>query len=283
MWILIPLLLLAGCIQSNPEPEAAKTAVPTAVPTLAPVAIRIAVDETEPPMTAIPTPTASPTPEPTATPSPEPTATPNPYRAETVTAHKESEDFWYCELTEATKERIIGSTFPENPKDCPVKITDLRYVSLLYVDFEGETHTGELIVNRKVADDVIDIFYALYRAAYPLTSVKLLDDFGEKFDDNLSMAANNTSSFCCRPVTGSKKFSLHASGLAIDVNPMMNPYIRPDKSFAPPNGEAYLDRSQHLLGMIDENDLCYKLFTEHGWSWGGHFKGEKDYQHFSKK
>ena len=198
MWILIPLLLLAGCIQSNPEPEAAKTAVPTAVPTLAPVAIRIAVDETEPPMTAIPTPTASPTPEPTATPSPEPTATPNPYRAETVTAHKESEDFWYCELTEATKERIIGSTFPENPKDCPVKITDLRYVSLLYVDFEGETHTGELIVNRKVADDVIDIFYALYRAAYPLTSVKLLDDFGEKFDAILILAVGLCVWASCR-------------------------------------------------------------------------------------
>ena len=280
VWILIP-LLLAGCV----KPNTALAPAPSEQPSLAPVAITVPFEAATEPATAIPTPMPTPKPEPTPTPAPtpEPTPTPNPYRAETVTEHRENAAFWYCELTEAAKERIIGSTFPENPKDCPVKITDLRYVSLLYVDFEGETHTGEMIVNRKVADDVIDIFYELYKAEYPLTSVKLLDDFGEKFDDNLSMAANNTSSFCCRKVTGKTKYSLHASGLAIDVNPMMNPYIRADKSFAPPNGEAYLDRSKHLPGMIDEQDLCYKLFTARGWSWGGHFKGQKDYQHFSKQ
>ncbi|MDO4852667.1 MAG: M15 family metallopeptidase, partial [Clostridia bacterium] len=177
---------------------------------------------------------------------------------------------------------IIGSTFPEDPKDCPIKITDLRYVSILYVDFEGEEHTGELIVHRKVADDVLDIFYHLYQAKYPLTSVKLLDDYGEPFSDGTSMVENNTSAFCCRLVTGTHHFSKHSYGIAIDVNPALNPYIRPDGSFAPLNSEPYLDRTLNLPGMIDENDLCYQLFKKHGWKWGGHFKGETDYQHFYK-
>lgn len=292
---LLLLALLIGCAQpAAPQSDAVPTAEPIAAPaeviviTLEPAASSV-------PQTPIPTPTASPSPSPS--PTPEPTATPcvsmqgilpvdecivNPYRAETVTTYPKSEDFWYCKLTDATKARIIGSTYPENEKDAPVKLKDLRYVSLLYVDFDGETHTGEMIVHRLVADDVLDIFYRLYEAGYPLASVRLLDDFGEPFDDNVSMAANNTSAYCCRRVTGKKKFSLHAYGVAIDVNPVQNPYIRPDKTVAPPNAEPYRDRSLGEPGMIDENDLCYKLFTEHGWSWGGHFSGEKDYQHFSK-
>ena len=118
------------------------------------------------------------------------------------------------------------------------------------MDFEGEEHTGELIVHRKVADDVLDIFYHLYKARYPLTSVKLLDDFGEPFSDGTSMEKNNTSAFCCRLVTGTTHFSKHSYGIAIDINPALNPYIRPDGSFAPLNSEPYLDRSLGLRGMI---------------------------------
>ena len=285
------LLLLFGCAVS-PTALAPANDVPrpTAAPivTTAPVVVEFALafTQTEPPFTAIPVPTPTPTPTPVPTPTPEPTPTPtptpDPYRGEKVKTYKKSEDFWYCELTDATKTRIIGTTFPEDPKDCPIKITDLRYVRLLYTDFEGETHTGEMIVHRKVADDVLDIFYQLYQAKYPLTSVKLLDDYNEPFTDGTSMRENNTSGFCCRLVTGTHHFSKHSYGVAIDVNPALNPYIRPDGSFAPENSEPYLDRTLGLPGMIDEKDLCYKLFTKHGWKWGGHFKGETDYQHFYK-
>jgi len=274
-WMLSALLLW-GCAVSAPEPAASASPVPASDP----IAIVVEAPVTEAPSTPIPTPTDAPTPEPTDT--PEPTATPHPYRAEPVTVYERNAEFWYCPLNDAMQQRIVGSTYPEDPKDAPVKLSDLRYVSLRYVDFEGAEHTGELVVHHTVADEVLDIFCRLFEARYPLTSVRLLDDFGEKFDDNLSMAADNTSAYCCRPVTGSKKFSRHAYGVAIDVNPMRNPYIRPDKTFAPPNGERYLDRTLGEPGMIDEEDLCYRLFTEHGWSWGGHFKGEKDYQHFSK-
>jgi hypothetical protein len=282
------LFVFSGCTQSHiPEAESASAADPSAPVSQAPVvAVEIPLAPSEPSASAVPspTPTPVPTPEPTPepTPTPVPTPTPDPFRPEKVTFHPENEAFWYGPLTDALKEYIIGSTFPEDPKKCPVKITDLRYVSVLYVDFDDIEHTGALIVHKRVVDDVLKIFYKLYKASYPLASVNLLDDYGEAFDDNISMAANNTSAFCCRPVTGTKKFSKHAYGVAIDINPMMNPYIRPDGSIAPENSRPYLDRKQKLPGMIDESDYCYKVFTSYGWKWGGHFKGETDYQHFYK-
>ena len=285
LWLCLCLLLFGCAVSPIVEaPEAPESPAPTAFMTAAPspavVELQPSFAVTEPPFTAIPTP--SPTPTPTPEPTPTPTPTPDPYRAETVKTYKKSDDFWYCPLTEATKARIIGTTFPEDPKDCPIKISDLRYVRLLYTDFDCVTHTGEMIVHRKVADDVLDIFYQLYIAQYPLTSVKLLDDYNEPFSDGTSMIENNTSAFCCRLVTGTHHFSKHSYGVAIDVNPALNPYIRPDGSFAPENSAPYLDRTLGLPGMIDEKDLCYKLFIKHGWKWGGHFKGETDYQHFYK-
>ena len=277
-------LLLWGCAVSHiAEKEGAATAAaPKADAPFETVALALDPSESPyAPQTPIPTPSPSftPTPTPAATPTP----SPNPYRAEKVTVHKENDAFWYGKLTEACKTRIIGTTFPQDPKDCPIKIDDLRYVAIQHFDFDGEEHSGELIVHKQVAGDVLDIFYRLYLARYPLTSVKLLDDYNEPFSDGTSMEENNTSAFCCRYVTGTHRFSRHSYGAAIDVNPMYNPYIRPDGSFAPESSAPYLDRSPRLPGMIDENDLCYKLFTQHGWKWGGHFTGETDYQHFYKK
>ncbi len=279
--LLCVLFLIACSVQ--PSPDVTATEPPTAeTPAPAVEDDVIIASATEPPETLPPVPTPEPTPEPTEEPTPDPTPTPDPFRDETVTESKTNAAFWYGKPTEALKAYVVGSTYPEDPKDAPVKLDDLRYVHILYVDFDGEEHEGALLVHKKVASDVIEIFEALYDAQYPLRSVKLLDDFGEPFDDNLSMAADNTSAYCCRRVTGSKKFSRHSYGTAIDVNPVENPYIRPDKSFAPKESEPYLDRSNVRPGMINEDDLCYKLFTSHGWNWGGHFKSEPDYQHFSK-
>ncbi len=280
---LLALLLLGCAIQSVPEPTALPSERP-AEPLAEAVDSIVQTDAATPmPVLTVP-PTEAPTPVPTDTPepTPEPTATPNPYRGEKVTASKKNAEFWYCAPTEALKTRVIGMSYPEDPKDAPVKLDDLRYVHILYVDFDGVEHEGELLVHKKVAKDVIEIFEALYDARYPLRSVRLVDDYGQPFTDGLSMSADNTSAYCCRRVTGKTYFSRHSYGTAIDVNPVENPYVKPDGSFSPKESEPYLDRSNVREGMITEKDLCYKLFKKHGWKWGGHFKGQKDYQHFSK-
>lgn len=193
----------------------------------------------------------------------------------------DDEAFYYMPLNDEIKNRITGMSFPSEDEDCLITYDDLRYVSLLYCDFEAEVHVGELIVNRKVAKEVTMIFYELYQNKYPLASVRLVDDYKEPGDDNLSMADNNSSAFNYRRVTGSKNLSRHSYGAAVDINPLFNPYIDGDR-VAPPNAEAYANRDWDFPGKIDHNDLCYQLFIRNGWTWGGDWKGDKDYQHFSK-
>ena len=278
LFALLAVLLTAGCAV---QPEPIETPAPTVAPVEAEV-FALPSEQITPVPTPTPSPAPSPTPTPSPTPSPSPTPTPNPYRTGEVTESKTNPGFWYCAPNEAIETRVIGMSYPENPKDAPVKLQDLRYVHILYIDFDGEEHEGELLVHKKVVKDVMEIFEALYDARYPLRSVRLVDDYGQPFTDGLSMSADNTSAYCCRKVTGKRYFSRHSYGTAIDVNPVENPYIKPDGSFSPPESEPYLDRSDLRPGMITEDDLCYQLFTAHGWKWGGHFTGQKDYQHFSK-
>ena len=257
------LLLLVGCAQP-PERE----------PAAAPIVVEnIYLDA--PAVTSAPKALPLPVPLPSDTPEPDPFAD----CARVFQA--ENADFFYVELTEEIKTRITGMSYPKNDKAAPVKYGDLRYLHILYVNFEGELCKGELMVHAGLADEVMDIFYQLYTHAYPLASVRLVDDFGEPGDDNLSMEANNSSAFNYRQVSGSKKLSLHSYGMAIDINPVQNPYLNGSR-VAPPNAVDYVDRSLRLPGMIDYDDLCYKLFTSYGWAWGGDFAKDKDYQHFSK-
>ncbi len=241
----------------------------------------------EPIMSSIPTPEPSAPPIPARTTQPEPVPTLEPTTGPAATPFDDSgkvvlaEEFYYIELNDEIKKRITGMSYPADDENCEISYDDLRYIKLLHYDFEGNVKVGELIVNALVANEVMEIFYALYQAKYPLTSIRLVDDFGEPGDDNLSMAANNTSAFNYRYVTGSKTLSRHSYGAAIDINPMLNPYIDGDR-IVPENGIENADRSLDLPGMIDHNDLCYLLFTEHGWTWGGDWSGDKDYQHFSK-
>ncbi len=178
------------------------------------------------------------------------------------------------------KQRITGMSYPEQGSDI-IGYDDLNYIELLYYDFDGQVKEGELIVNVRVAQEVTEIFYELYKAQYPFESVVLVDDFGEPGNDSLSMAANNTSGFNYRTVVGSEKLSRHSYGAAIDVSPVLNPYIDGDR-IAPENGKPYIDRTQDVPGIIDHDDLCYQLFIAHGWVWGGDWPDSKDYQHFSK-
>ena len=173
--------------------------------------------------------------------------------------------------------RIRGVSLPDG---AVITLEQLRYLRLSYCDFDGNTQTGELICNAKIADDLVAIFRELYRAGYPIRSIRLIDDFGGS--DDASMEADNTSCFNYRPVAGGGHLSNHAFGLAIDVNPLENPYIKGSK-ILPPTGEPFVDRSKDFPHKIDKEDLCYKLFLAHGFEWGGDWHSLKDYQHFKKK
>ena len=208
---------------------------------------------------------------------------------QTMSEHPErttyQEGFYYEPLTDEVKDRITGISYPES--GCTVPYEDLAYVGLLYLDFDGEEQTGELICNRAVAQDMVEIFYELYRNDYRIERVRLVDEYDG--DDTASMADNNTSCFNYRVVDGTTSLSKHAYGLAIDVNPYYNPYVVYNMNgdggtyISPPGSEVYADRSQSFPYKIDENDLCYRLFTEHGFTWGGNWNSTKDYQHFQKR
>lgn len=170
---------------------------------------------------------------------------------------------------------------------CTVPREDLRYIKLLYRDFNGQTRIGELMVNYLVEDDILYIFEELYKASYPFNLIVLVDDFYA--DDDLSIAHNNTSAFNYRNITGGSTPSNHAYGTAIDINPYNNPYIIYDADGSPSlldeGAEAYLDRyaeDAYERHMINYSDLCYQLFTERGWQWGGDWSNPVDYQHFEK-
>ncbi len=193
-----------------------------------------------------------------------------------------SDGFYSVKLSRDIRMRITGMSYPVDDSGAAITYDDLRYLGLRYYDFAGKVHEGELIVNRRVAKEVLEVFRTLYGARYAFTSIWLVDDFGEPADDTLSMEANNTSAFCYRVITGTAKLSLHSYGVAIDINPMLNPYMIGSR-IAPKSGAAYTDRRLRLPGMIDHDDLCYQMFTSRGWTWGGDWDGDKDYQHFSKE
>ena len=190
--------------------------------------------------------------------------------------------FYYEPLSDDIKQRITGISYPET--GCTVPYEDLSYVGLLYIDFNGEEQSGELICNKAIAQDMVEIFYELYRNDYRIERIRLVDEYGG--DDTLSMLDNNTSCFNYRVVDGTTTLSKHALGCAIDINPFYNPYIVFNKNgsgetyISPKGSEIYADRSRNFPYKIDENDLCYKLFTEHGFTWGGNWNSTKDYQHF---
>lgn len=197
---------------------------------------------------------------------------------ETVNQHKEN--FYYEKIPDSVKARIVGKSYGAN---CDVPFEELRYVSVLYVGFDGEIHKGELIVNRAIAADTVDIFKELYEKKYPIERMVLVDEYDA--DDNTSMAADNTSAFNYRNVDGTNHLSLHSYGLAIDINPRYNPYVRgsgDNMIITPLNGIEYADRSLDCSYYIKKDDICYQAFIKRGFTWGGEWKNSKDYQHFQK-
>lgn len=200
------------------------------------------------------------------------------------TAYQYKPDFYYDDLNDEIIKKITGVSYPYDTAE--ISYQDLKYLSILYYDFNDEIQTGEIICNQLIADDLIQIFYELYRNHYQLEKVKLIDEYGG--DDELSMRDNNTSCFNYRNIANTTRLSNHALGMAVDINPFYNPYVVYAKdgsgktTISPAGSEPYVDRTQDFPYKIDENDLAYRLFTEHGFTWGGNWNSSKDYQHFEK-
>ena len=183
-------------------------------------------------------------------------------------------------IPDAVFARMSGVSYPA---DCTIAREDLRYLRLSYYDFNGQSQVGEMVCNKKIADDLVSIFKELYARGYQIEKMKLIDDYGG--DDDLSCAENNTSCFNYRTVAGSTNLSKHALGLAIDINPFYNPYVTyPNgvERISPPGSEPYADRSADFPHKIGPGDATYELFKSHGFTWGGNWKTLKDYQHFQK-
>jgi poly-gamma-glutamate synthesis protein (capsule biosynthesis protein) len=166
---------------------------------------------------------------------------------------------------------------------CPVPLSDLRYLQITYVGFDGYAHTGEMVVHGDYAVQVATVFEQLYDARWPIRRMRLVDDYGGS--DNQSMAANNTSGFNCRRVAGSRSWSAHAYGAAIDINPLQNPDLI-GGSVAPRAGRRFaaIDRSTDALtspAVISVNGPVVHAFSRIGWEWGGNWSSRKDFQHFA--
>lgn len=178
--------------------------------------------------------------------------------------------------------RMQGKTYKNNPH---VKRTDLRHIRALHWDYDQQIHIGEMICNVQIADRLVRILRQLYEAKYPIQRMLLPDVYNA--DDETQMRDNNTSCFCYRVVSGSNKLSKHARGLAVDINTLYNPYYKDRKDgtryIQPATAAEYCDRTKSFPYKIEKNDLCYKLFTEAGFEWGGNWTTCKDYQHFELK
>ncbi|NHA01839.1 M15 family metallopeptidase [Nocardioides sp. W3-2-3] len=161
---------------------------------------------------------------------------------------------------------------------CPVAIDDLRIVTMTYRGFDGRVHLGRLMVNRDVARSVVRAFRTMYAAGFPIRRMESIEAYGAS--DDASMAADNTSAFNCRPITGTTdRFSIHSYGRAIDINTVENPYVK-GTTVLPPAGRDFVDRTDVRPGMIVKGDVTYDAWTAEGFGWGGDYVSLKDYQHF---
>jgi D-alanyl-D-alanine carboxypeptidase-like protein len=160
---------------------------------------------------------------------------------------------------------------------CPVGPSQLRRLEVSYWGFDRRRRMGSIVVRSSEARDVVSVFRRLYAARFPIRRLRLVEAY--KGSDDASMAADNTSGFNCRRVPGSTRWSAHAYGLAIDVNPLENPFVH-DRIVEPPAGRRFLDRSNRRRGMVVAGDVANRAFAAMGWSWGGRWSSP-DYQHFS--
>ncbi len=174
------------------------------------------------------------------------------------------------------RERMTGVSWRPG---CPVGFAGLRLLTLSHWGFDGEVRRGRLVVSRDHAAGMLRAMRRLFELRYPIRRMRLVDAYGA--DDHRSMGADNTSAFNCRTVAGTSRWSEHAYGRAIDVNPVENPYVTDSGYVSPPAGAPFADRSRRAKGVIHASGPVVAAVSASGWGWGGNWSWPKDYQHFS--
>ena len=191
---------------------------------------------------------------------------------------KINKNFYKLKINDEIFKRIKGKSFKDN---CTLSREDLRYIHVLHVDINNITHEGEMICNKYIADTLIKIFKKLYEEKYPIEKMFLIDEYDA--EDEKAMEDNNSSCFNFRFVSHTTKISKHGLGLAVDINTLYNPYISEVDGkiyIEPKTAKEYIERNKNFNYKIVKNDLCYNLFIENGFEWGGDWIEKKDYQHF---
>lgn len=187
--------------------------------------------------------------------------------------------FRVSEIPDSVFSLMAGKSFKE---DSTVPRDSLRYLTCLHRNAEGQTLVGEMVIHKSIADGVLEIFRQLYEASYPIEKMRLMDNYDA--DDDASMLDNNSSSFNFRRISRTSLISKHGMGKAVDINPLYNPnykVMRDSTVLIKPEGSGkYLDRGAEFPYKIVHGDLCYRLFKEMGFNWGGDWGNSKDYQHF---
>jgi poly-gamma-glutamate synthesis protein (capsule biosynthesis protein) len=179
-------------------------------------------------------------------------------------------------LTPEQKAEMRGRSWHEG---CPVGLRDLRRLTVDFWGFGGGLRTGRLIVHETQAWRIKRVFRRLFYAGFRIRRMVPIDAYDGK--DRRSMEANNTSGFNCRFVSGTTRWSQHAYGKAIDINPVQNPYV--SGSFVSPTaGAPFADRTKQSRGMIHGGDKVVRAFADANWRWGGYWSSYKDYMHFSR-
>jgi len=177
-------------------------------------------------------------------------------------------------LSADQRAHMLNKSWRDDPR-CP-RFDDLAYLDVAHVTFEGGVARGGLVVAAALAPRALELFRRLYQLGFPIRQIKLVDDYGA--DDDASMAADNSSAFNFRVVAGTNLLSQHALGRAIDINPVENPWRRPDR-ILPPQGERFADRTQVRPGMIVRPGPVVAVLDELGWEWGGDWRHAWDDHH----
>ena len=175
-----------------------------------------------------------------------------------------------------TRRRMTGVSWRPG---CPVGLGKLRLLRVIHWGFDGRPHRGRLIVHRDHARALLGVMRRLHRLRFPIRRMRLVDAYGA--DDRRSMAADNTSAFNCRFVAGTGRWSEHAYGRAIDLNPIENPYVA-GGHVSPPAGAPFARRAPHRRGMVHRRGPVVRAFASIGWKWAGNWSPTRDYQHFSE-
>lgn len=165
-----------------------------------------------------------------------------------------------------------------NHPECPDSIKErLAVVPVKFFGADNQIHEGQVVVDKDLTQDVMDLFEIIMKEKFPLTSVKPIAEFD--WDDEASMSANNTSAFNYRKIAGQDRLSLHSYGFAIDLNPKINPVIEKGEVTQPSNGSY----NTEVPGTLHKDHKIVQFMKSRGWEWGGHWERYQDYQHFQKK